>query len=107
MTIECTNYKPVNKGSLLGYADFFMARSRMEIYGCGVYQKDGHRWVNMPSREYTNADGEKKFLSIVRFREKSVQQAFSDAALKAVDEKIKLDQKKPEQKYEVQDDLPF
>lgn len=108
MTIECTNYKPVNKGNLLGYADFFMARSGMEIYGCGVYQKDGRRWVNMPSREYTNADGEKKFLSIVRFREKPVQQAFSETALKAVDEKIKRDQiKQPEKQYEIQDDLPF
>lgn len=103
MTIECTNYKPVNKGTLLGYADFVMIKSGIEIYGCSVHQKDGKRWVNMPSREYTNADGEKKFLSIVRFRDGERMKAFSTAALQAVDAKAKT----ISAPKEVYDDLPF
>lgn len=102
--IECTNYKPVNKGSLLGYADLLLIKSGMQIFGCSLHQKDGARWVNMPSREYTNEAGEKKYLSIVRFQDAEKMKAFSSEAMKAIEAKTgQMVQKK----NEMQDDLPF
>jgi hypothetical protein len=102
--IECTNYKPVNKGSLLGYADLLLIKSGMQIFGCSLHQKDGGRWVNMPSREYTNDAGEKKYLSIVRFQDPERMKAFSVEAMKAIEKKTGQMALK---KVEVQDDLPF
>lgn len=104
MTIECINYKPVNKGSLLGYADLLLVKSGMELYGCSVHMKDGRRWVNMPSREYTNKEGEKKYMSIVRFRDAERMKAFSSEAMKAIELKTGETVQK---KVEIQDDLPF
>ena len=48
--IECLKYKPINKGSLLGYADIFVPKMGLEIFGCSLHQKDGRRWVNFPSK---------------------------------------------------------
>lgn len=87
MSVECMNYKPVNKGSLLGFADLFVPKMGLEIYGCTLHQKDGRRWVNFPSREFTNDQGEKKYMSIVRFREKTHMNAFTELAKQAIETK--------------------
>jgi hypothetical protein len=87
MTIECLKYTSVNKGSLLGYADFYVPKTGQEIYGCQLHQKEGRRWINLPSKEYTNDLGEKKFAPCVRFRERSHMDAFSEACKKAIEKK--------------------
>ena len=88
MSVECMNYKPVNKGSLLGYADLFVPKTGLEIYGCSLHQKEGRRWVNFPSKEYTDSKtGEKKYASIVRFREKAHMEAFIKVAKEAIEKK--------------------
>ncbi len=87
MTIECLKFQSVNKGSFVGFADFFIPKTGLEIYGCQLFQKEGKRWINMPAREYTNSDGEKKFASYIRYRENSHKDMFTELALKAIDKK--------------------
>lgn len=108
MTIECTKYTPCNKGVLQGFADLYLPKLDLEVYGCQLCNKNGKRWLNMPQREYTNAEGEKKYLSIVRFKDRAKQDAFAEAAIKAIEKKIVEGANKPPQSPQmVQDDLPF
>lgn len=87
MTIECLKFQSVNKGSFLGYADLYIPKTGLEIYGCQLFQKDGKRWINMPAREYTNDQGEKKFAPYIRYREPAHKDLFTEFALKAIEKK--------------------
>jgi hypothetical protein len=108
MTIECTKFTPLNKGVLVGFADLYVAKMDLEIYGCQFCNKDGRRWLNMPQKEYVK-DNEKKYLSIVRFRDKVKQDMFAEAAIKAIEKKIGEQAAAPKQhSYEdLQGELPF
>lgn len=83
--IECIKFVSYSKGTLLGYADFYIPKMGLEIYGCQLHQKNGRRWVNFPAKEYTKPDGEKGYSFIVRFRDKDHQSKFGEEALKAID----------------------
>lgn len=87
MAIECLKFQSVNKGSFLGYADFYIPKTGLEIYGCQLFQKDGKRWINMPAREYANEQGEKKFAPYLRYREPAHKDMFAELALKAIEKK--------------------
>jgi len=82
MTIEILNYKKLEKGSLLGFVDFYVPKMGLEIFGSSIHQKDGRRWLNLPSKEYKDKDtSETKWSSVIRFREREHQNAFSKAVL--------------------------
>jgi len=87
MSIECIEYKSHASGALQGFANFRVPKMGIELFGCGVFSKNGRRWINMPSREYQDQEsGEKKYISIMRFMEKTHNEAFCKAALQALDE---------------------
>ena len=83
--IVCLRYKHMGKGSLLGFADIFVEKWGLEIYNLSIFQKDGARWVNFPSREYTDAEGKKKFASYLRLNDKEKYDAFCEATKTAID----------------------
>ena len=90
--IEVLEYKPMEgKGALKGYANIYMAKNGLELYGCAIFEKDGKSWVGLPQKEYTDKEGQKKYLPIIRWRERNHQDAFS----KAVVEAVRLHQPKP------------
>ena len=108
MSVECMRYKSVNKGSLLGYADLFVPKTGLEIYGCTLHQKEGRRWINFPSREYSDETGEKKYAPIVRFREKAHMEGFTKVAKEAIEKKCaEMNQSfsAPEPTYD--EEIPF
>jgi len=86
MSIECMEFKSHPSGALLGFANYRLPKMGIELFGCGVFSKNGRRWVSTPSREYQDPEsGEKKYIAIMRFSEKSHQEAFSKSALEAMD----------------------
>ena len=107
MTIEIIKYKPHQKGALLGFVDFYVPKMGLEIYGSSIYQKDGRKWVNLPTKEYKNKDGENKWSFVVRFREKEHSTAFSKAILEAVDRWILDNQDTNTQPEDSDDGVPF
>lgn len=64
--IEITNYKPVNKGCVVGTLNFNLETvvngKKLKFFYNEVtlFQKNGHRWLNFASRTYEK-DGEKKY----------------------------------------------
>jgi hypothetical protein len=59
----------------------------IEVFGCSVFNKDGNRWISLPSREYKDKEsGQKKYIGTMRFIEKSHNDAFCKSALQQIDE---------------------
>ena len=97
----CTQFKEMNKGSLLGFANIYIPKWGIEVYGISLFQKGDRKWVSFPSREYEK-DGEKKYLSHLKFRERGHMDLFGERVIKAV-ELFKGSQ----ETEEVQEIIPF
>lgn len=90
--IEVLEYRPMEgKGALKGYANIYIAKSGLEIFGCAIFEKDGKSWVKLPQKEFTDNEGQKNYRPIIKWRERSHEDAFS----KAVVEAVRLHQPKP------------
>ena len=107
MSVECMRYKSVHKGTLLGYADLYIPKTGLEIYGCSLYQKDGKRWINFPSKEYQDEVGQKKFAPMLRFRDKAHMEGFTKIAKEAIEKKCaEMGQSFQEPSYQ-DEEVPF
>jgi hypothetical protein len=104
--IEVIKFKSHKNGCLLGFADIFVKKMGLEINGVTIAEKNGKKWVNMPSKEYTNEQGEKKYAPIIRFRDKDVQERFCKTVLEAIVEAMPQGGQEPFIADE-QQDLPF
>jgi hypothetical protein len=98
MAIEVHNWQRRNKNTLLGFATFRLTTIGLEIRDCPVHEKNGEKWLQMPSRPYQDQDGNTKYAYIIKFYEKERWHQFQASALKALDKY--LDQKKLEQAWE-------
>ena len=111
MKIECTKFKSMQKGTLQGFADFFFPDLGMEINSCSLHTKNDRQWVNLPNREYKDAEGAIKYSSYVKFPDKDKYEEFQRDAKNAISEftaKSHIQQgTQTQQKPMVIDDLPF
>ncbi len=107
--IECIRFIEINKGSLRGYADFFIDKMGLEIFNCTYHVKGSQHWINMPNKEIGEVDGKKKYLSFIRFRKREHADAFSKAAIEAIEKKIKQNQlSKPQEINKISTmEIPF
>ena len=87
MPVTCLKFTPVNKGCLIGYADVLLEKSDLvlEIRGCMLMQKDGRKWLSLPSKEFTNENNEKKYFSIIKFQDREVDKSFQEAAIAEIE----------------------
>lgn len=86
MSVECIGYRAHESGSLQGFADLRLPTMGVELYGCGLFMKNGKRWVSLPSKEYDDKEtGERKYQRIMKFMAKEHSDLFSTAALPAID----------------------
>ena len=86
--IKCMKFRPFPKGTLIGFAEIFVPKWGIEIYGLTYHQKDGKKWVNFPCREYEK-DGEKKHAPYFRFPESVHYNLFCEKVKEAIEIKIK------------------
>lgn len=107
--IECLEYKKFQKGNFLGFASIYVEKWGVIINNISVFKKDGGRWINFPSKEYTNKEGEKKYMPLIRFKEREHMDAFSDVVKQAIDEWCQKnpEPKPPPQTQHYQEEIPF
>jgi len=103
MAIECIDYREHISGALQGFATIWVPKMGLEIQGISLFSKEGRRWVSMPSKEYTNKEGEKKYSPIVSFRDKKHHSLFGEACLEAID---KWKEARPTQPSGYAEDVP-
>lgn len=78
--IECIRFTPSEHGALIGFADFYLPATGLEIYGCKFFQKEGRSWIKLPDKE----TDEKKYIPMARFREKKRDEQFQKYAKLAI-----------------------
>jgi hypothetical protein len=50
--IEVTSFKPFQKSSLQGFAVIRMTNIGLEVRDVTLHQKNGKRWLQLPSKNY-------------------------------------------------------
>jgi hypothetical protein len=83
--IKCIRFKSHVKGALQGFADIYVEKWDLEIFGLTLYMKDGKRWINFPGKEIEK-DSETKFYPFFRFKNKNNWIEFVNQVKKAIDE---------------------
>jgi DNA-binding cell septation regulator SpoVG len=91
--IIISDWKPHLKNSLQG---FFSATlpSGMVIHNLTVHEKNGSRWVGLPSREWTNNEGVKQYAVLIEFADRGTADRFRDNLLEALDQHLEASCKK-------------
>jgi len=89
MAIQVTGFREFKKNTLLGFATLRMTNIGLEIRDCTIHEKDGKKWVGLPSRQYTDQEGETKYSYIVHFYSDDVWKKFQSAALAALEPHLK------------------
>jgi len=84
--IVCTGFKRIDKGLLVGFASVFVPKWGLEIFGISLFEKNGKKWISMPSREYEDKnEGKKKYFPHIKFREKSHAELFEEKVKAAIE----------------------
>lgn len=90
MGIEITKFRKYEKGVTKGFFTAKLTNIGLEIRDCVLNEKNGERWVNLPSRPYEQ-DGKTMYAPIVKFTEKDTWEKFKLATLAALDEILKVE----------------
>jgi DNA-binding cell septation regulator SpoVG len=77
-------HKVYQKNTLKGFIDFTLLDVGLAIHGASVHEKESRRWISMPSRSYTDAEGA-HWTPIVEFVTREARDRINDAVLKALD----------------------
>lgn len=86
--MEIQNFKPIQKGCLLGKFDIIIPEwGHLTISDCVLFSKEGKRWISLPSREFQSKDGQKKHFSLIKFKPE-VFKKLQDAALALLEKLI-------------------
>jgi len=103
MSIEITRFREFKKNSLIGLCNILMTNIGLEIRDAAVHEKDGKRWVGLPSRPYEKEVGSTGYSYIVKFLDKGKYAQFQKLALEVLEQHILRENIKemPE------DNLPF
>lgn len=106
--LEVQNINPVGKGSLLATCDVHIIPWRITLNEIKIFEKGANRWIGLPSREFTNDLGEKKYIELVTFDNDGVKNRFRSQIMGAVDKFLSENpDMKPEDVIKEDEDLPF
>jgi DNA-binding cell septation regulator SpoVG len=85
LRVRIDTFKAHSKNSLVGFADVTLVDVGLAIKGVGVHERDGSRWIALPSRSYTSGT-EVKWTPVLDFDSKESRRRITDAILWALDE---------------------
>jgi DNA-binding cell septation regulator SpoVG len=78
------DWKPSQKNSLCGFFTLILP-SGLIIHDVMLFEKNGSRWINLPSRKFIDKQGKEGFKPILEFIGRTVSENFRDQVLKALD----------------------
>ena len=79
-----TSWKAVEKNTLRGFVSFTLP-SGLVVHNCSLHEKNGIRWIGLPSRRYAKDDGTVSYAPVVEFAHSEARERFRTTALSAVD----------------------
>jgi hypothetical protein len=93
MHIECTGWRPFERNTLTGFANFHISALGLTIQDCAVHQKGDQAWVQLPAKPRLDTDrnlvrnpqsGKVEYTKVLSFEDKTMAQQFRTAAVKAL-----------------------
>jgi hypothetical protein len=92
LTLTCKSYTPIEKNSLLGKADIYVAEMRLTIRGVLILKSNERMWASLPSPAMLDKEGvalrddrgKVKYSYCFEFDGREVRDAFSRAVIAAV-----------------------
>jgi hypothetical protein len=88
--IDFTCFKPLRKGTLIGFADIVIRDLKLKIHDVTLHEKTASRWASPPGRPWikdgqlvTDDNGK-----IIEFADRETRNAFSAAVWRAVEAKV-------------------
>lgn len=85
MAIEIVDFRTHEKNTLKGFVTVRLTNVGLEVRDLALHQKNGKRWLQLPSKPYQKPDGSKGWSYIISFYEKDRYNQFQAVALKALD----------------------
>jgi len=109
MSITVSEYKrflpEINKGALLGSCTV-LVNDWLEVRDVKIFQKDGRRFIGMPSRQYEK-DGKKAYYAYVRIPNRDTSDAFTTQVITALDAYLAAQSPTPNDPIPQTNDCPF
>src|SRR5579863_1605384 len=84
LAVRIDAVNPYVKNTLLSFVDFTFTEIGLSFKGATVHAKEGRRWIGMPARSYSDADGT-HWVDIIEFDSKEARRRINDAVLAAFD----------------------
>jgi hypothetical protein len=95
LQVEISEWKPLARGTLLGFVNVRIPAMRLTIRDCTVNESHGRRWIGLPGKAQINADrelvkrdGKVQYTPTCAFDSKEVGDAFSAAVLAVLDARL-------------------
>lgn len=114
--VQCTGWKAIDKGKVVGVAELHLPALGVTITDCMMLRGDsGGEWVNLPSRpmldrdgkQMLRDDGKKSYAEIFKWKDRAAKDAFSTAAVAAIEAYRKPAAKAEQAGADLDDDIPF
>src|SRR5258708_35157269 len=92
LTVTVTSFRPVHRGTLVGFCTAYISELRLTVYDIAVHQHaSGAHWAQLPARPmvdrdgtiHRTSDGRIQYSLLLRF-DKEVNEAFSKAVVAAL-----------------------
>jgi hypothetical protein len=91
--IVILEWRPVERGSLCGFAKVQVPAWRVTIAGVALHRRDGRAWAQLPSRPMLDGNrqlmldenGKPKYSRVLEFTDREIADRFSEAVVAAVD----------------------
>jgi hypothetical protein len=95
MNITVTEFKAMNRNTLVGFAIVYIAEMRLSIRDVAIHEKGGERWAQLPARPQIDRDGvaireadKIQYSTILEFGDAATKAAFSRVVVAALLERV-------------------
>lgn len=86
MSVEITQFKRFEKNTLKGFLTVRLPGIGLEIRDICLHEKNGKKWLQLPSKPHQKQDGSQSWSFILTFFDQQKGDQFQAAALKALDQ---------------------
>jgi hypothetical protein len=92
-SIEVENFRPRRSNTLYGFVDILIPEMHLRIRELSVHEKNGQRWVGLPSRPQLTKDGSVRrddqtgkvlYANILEITDRATRDAFSERTITAL-----------------------
>lgn len=84
VSVRIDSAKRYSKNTLIAFIDFTLIETGLSIKGAFIHEKEGSRWLSMPSKSYSDTAGT-HWAPIIEFASKEARARINDAVLTAFD----------------------